>query len=113
MKRSNVLKVVFLQLNGTKKWKVWKNNEMDLPPGESSPDLAEDELGEPLQIIEMEPGDMLYMPRGLIHCAHSGADESSIHVTFSVNEHNSVAHWLSANMSSLMNNLAEEHIFLR
>jgi len=102
-----------LQLNGTKKWKLWKNPEMDLPPGDSSEDMQMDELGEPLAEIELEPGDMLYMPRGIVHCAHSGPEESSIHVTFSVNENNSGAHWLGANFNSMIDQMAEEHQFLR
>ena len=103
----------YLKLNGTKKWKLWKNPEMELPPGDSSNDLDPEILGEPTEEVELKPGDMLYMPRGLIHCAQSGPDESSIHVTFSVNENNTAAHWLSANFNSMLDMMAEDHLFLR
>jgi len=102
-----------LQLNGTKKWKLWKNPEMELPPGAASVDLNPEELGEPTAEVELAPGDLLYMPRGLVHCAVSGEEESSIHATFSVNENQSAANWLSVNFNSLLDRLAEEQRFLR
>ena len=86
---------------------------MDLPPGESSSDLDPEVLGEPTEEVELGPGDLLYMPRGLIHCAKSGPEQSSIHVTFSVNESNTAAHWLSANFNSMLDMMAEDNLFLR
>lgn len=102
-----------LQLNGSQTFKLWKNSQMELPPSESPPDLIAEELGAPIDTLELTPGDLLYLPRGMIFSRIPTKTDASIHTTFSMNRSNSTAHWLSANFSSLANNLAEEHLFLR
>lgn len=75
-----------MQLEGKKSWKVYKPTE-ELPR-ESSGNLKEDEIGEPIMSVTLEAGDMLFMPRGFIHQAKSFEDVHSLHVTFSTFQKN-------------------------
>lgn len=53
-------------------------------PRYSSGNFTQDEIGKPLFSVSLEPGDLLYMPRGVIHQAvtHEG-NQYSLHVTVS------------------------------
>jgi hypothetical protein len=66
-----------LQVKGTKRWKMYDAGE-ELPtnkrPFRKNPEL--------ISKIELHPGDLLYMPRGLVHEAFS-TTTSTIHVNFS------------------------------
>lgn len=44
-----------------------------------------------LRKVELGPGDLLYMPRGLIHQAVSPPGYHSLHLTVSTNQHNTWA----------------------
>lgn len=68
------------QISGRKRWKLYSAN----PPlaNHCSGDLDSESLGVPLQEVEMTPGDVLYLPRGVIHQA-IGTDETSVHLTIS------------------------------
>jgi hypothetical protein len=57
--------VLVMQIAGTKRWLLYPSN---VPP--DSPPVE----------IDMQPGDLLYLPRGLAHAARS-QDQNSIHVT--------------------------------
>eukprot|EP00957_Ditylum_brightwellii_P171764 13076041-Ditylum_brightwellii.AAC.1 len=81
-----------LQLEGSKRWRVYSPMSMtETLPRESSADYTEKDLEgiEPVIDEILEPGDMLYMPRGWIHQAHTplgklGASaEHSLHLTVS------------------------------
>ena len=57
-----------LQLEGKKRWRVYK----PLSPGEtlprySSPNYDQSILSEPIIDVVLEPGDLLYFPRGYVH----------------------------------------------
>lgn len=72
-----------LQLEGTKRWKVYPPNDIVLPRT-SSRDFVESELTKaPVLDIMLRPGDLLYMPRGWIHQAVTTNDEHSLHITVS------------------------------
>jgi len=66
-----------LQIKGTKRWKMYNSGE-ELPthkePFRKNPELIAE--------IELHSGDLLYMPRGLVHEAFS-TTTSTIHVNFS------------------------------
>ena len=71
--------VFVLQLDGPKRWEVYK-------PGYRLPlesRLAQGALGKAILSPDLEPGDLLYIPRGFIHRAHTTA-ASSLHLTIGV-----------------------------
>jgi Uncharacterized conserved protein len=53
-------------------------------PRYSSPNFSQEEIGTPILTVTLEPGDLLYLPRGYIHQASTVANEHSLHVTISV-----------------------------
>ena len=73
-----------MQLEGSKTWRVYApRTAHEALPRFSSPNLKPDELGALLGEVTLRPGDLLYLPRGIVHQATCGA-EASLHVTCSV-----------------------------
>jgi len=72
--------VLVLQIEGRKRWRIWDGERLERPtrrtpwPGNMQP------VGEP-HIVEMEPGDALYIPRGVMHDAATEAGGRSLHAT--------------------------------
>lgn len=73
--------VFILQLEGTKHWRLYERIEL-LP-------LASDKAGTPARPLGaaremcLKPGDLLYIPRGHVHDAHT-ADTFSLHLTVGI-----------------------------
>lgn len=70
------VEVFMLQLEGSKRWRLWAppaGEEFPLPR-EYSRDFAPRELGEPLLDCVLEPGDLLYFPRGTVHAGVATGD---------------------------------------
>lgn len=82
-------------------------------PLHSSPDLDREELGELLYDAVLQPGDVLYMPRGTVHEAESLEDCHSLHITLSVNQRNSWADFLRVALPQALELAAEEDWKLR
>jgi ribosomal protein L16 Arg81 hydroxylase len=73
--------VFILQVSGSKRWKIYDTKtELPLRGQAFSLKNPEHEAGEVTREFLMEPGDTLYMPRGLMHSADS-LDEPSLHIT--------------------------------
>lgn len=68
------------QLFGTKSWRVW--SPLDPRPA-SGRGVAEDALGPPDADIQLERGDLLYVPWGAPHCAQTGS-QISVHLTIAL-----------------------------
>lgn len=71
-----------VQLNGRKKWKLWAKEDVLLPVykrhiiGRDEDDnIHEDMLGKPTMEVILNPGDLLWVPRG---CIHSTSTESNL-----------------------------------
>ena len=83
--------VFILQLAGTKIWKIY-GSPIELPYsseqlGKFEPipaSLWETELREPQITTELKPGSVLYLPRGCVHEARATSEESSLHITLTV-----------------------------
>lgn len=71
--------VFVLQISGTKRWNLYRP-PVELPVQASSVRLDGYAEKEPDHVIELRPGDLLYLPRGTVHLANS-ANNNSIHVT--------------------------------
>lgn len=79
--------VFAVQTEGTKVWRIYQqqlDTPVDLPPG--GPETLrwlEESRGRVVSEIVMNPGDVLYLPRGRFHDALA-TQGASLHVTFSV-----------------------------
>lgn len=102
-----------MQIEGSKRWRlhgpVNKQNELDRFP---SRDFAQGELGAPILDVVLEPGtngalilwppgDLLCLPRGMIHQAIS-CDSHSLHITVSCGFHNTYADFLDVAFPKLI-----------
>lgn len=78
-----------LQLEGQKLWRVYAPRDpSEELPRFSSGNFAKEEVGEPLLTALLEPGDLLYFPRGFIHQACTGETSHSLHLTLSTCQRN-------------------------
>lgn len=75
--------VFILQVNGKKKFRFYAGGA-ELPFSESSFDSDHCQVGSLEEEIQLEAGDTLYIPRGMIHDAVADEDESSLHITLGV-----------------------------
>jgi len=78
--------VFVLQLEGSKRWRVWEPLERTRQPVKGGPPMAPPtfaELGAPDLDVTLHRGDVLYLPRGHPHCAET-VDDSSAHLTVGV-----------------------------
>lgn len=92
-----------MQVGGQKRWRVWRNSlERPMVEDEYSERVTEvddvDQIGEYI----LNPGDMLYVPGGLVHAAEP-VDSYSLHVTVAVH----TPRWLHL-LSKLTSNVLEE-----
>jgi len=71
-----------LQTHGTKHWTVFPPTE-PLPVARCERPLERDQLGDPVLKTELTAGDVLYIPRGFPHFAHT-MRASSLHLTLSL-----------------------------
>ena len=67
---------------GTKAWKLYNPLNGFALPNAPSEDLDQSSIGDPIMEIVLEVGDVLYMPKGIIHQALA-QDEDSVHLTLS------------------------------
>lgn len=74
--------VFVLQHHGAKRWRIW-DSPVTLPLPEQTGRQEEAELGPPRWELTVRPGDLLYLPRGWLHVAHT-EDEVSLHTTVGI-----------------------------
>jgi ribosomal protein L16 Arg81 hydroxylase len=80
--------VFVLQIDGDKHWRFYgAARELPLPNEEAT--IPKEQFGLPTQEVFLQPGDLLYIPRGHVHEA-STSDRASLHLTVGVN----VFRWL-------------------
>lgn len=70
--------VIVLQIAGSKEWRIY-GTPVDLPLPDQRFERGMD-VGDEVQRFVLEPGDTLYVPRGVAHDAVA-TDETSLHVT--------------------------------
>lgn len=99
--------VFVLQVEGRKRWRVWDGERLARPtrrtpwPGNMAPE------GEPHELT-LSPGDVLYIPRGVMHDAATLPGERSLHITLGLLE----ASWAQV-LRSLIDELEIEDPVLR
>lgn len=74
--------VLVLQLEGHKYWRIYKRL-IEFPIAPPADPISPEEAGPRLLELELAPGDLLYLPRGVLHEARTGS-ESSLHLTLSM-----------------------------
>ena len=81
--------VFILQIEGYKRWMIFEpsdKGQFPILPLQSSLDFTKDDLKDlklKLEVV-LNPGDILYLPRGWIHYAESLHEADSLHVTVSM-----------------------------
>lgn len=94
--------VFVLQTEGSKTWRLYQPSDEIALAEEHSPDLARDQLGQPQQVV-LQPGDVLYMPRGTVHEAVAGTtSHHSTHVTISVYHKHNYKNFVASMMPLLL-----------
>ena len=99
--------VFILQVAGSKRWSLYRP-QIELPvSGQRYDQNQEGAGGEPASEVLLEAGDVLYLPRGWVHEAHT-IDEVSLHLTFGVQ----IYTWLD-DLIKLVRSLAFDELLLR
>ena len=105
-----------LQLEGKKTWTIFRpESEADMLPRYSSPDfLIEDLNMKPYKTVTLEPGDMLYFPRGFVHFARTPTDSKhSLHLTVSTGQTNSYVDLMEIIQAEALRNAIETSVAMR
>ncbi|XP_033241489.1 bifunctional lysine-specific demethylase and histidyl-hydroxylase NO66 isoform X2 [Drosophila pseudoobscura] len=100
-----------LQVEGKKRWRIYAPTK-ELPR-ESSGNLSQTELGDPIMDIVLMPGDLLYFPRGWIHQAITEKDSHSLHITLSAYQQQSYANLMEKLMPLVVKESVEQTLKLR
>jgi Cupin superfamily protein len=74
--------VFVLQIIGSKHWTMYRT-PVELPLGNQDFDPGTHERGAPTMQFELEPGDLAYIPRGVVHDARA-SEELSLHITVGI-----------------------------
>jgi ribosomal protein L16 Arg81 hydroxylase len=74
--------VFILQVEGAKVWRVYES-PTELPLIQTNSSLPSEDLGTPKQTMKLEAGDLLYIPRGMIHDTFT-ENKPSLHITVGV-----------------------------
>lgn len=99
--------VFILQLEGRKAWRVFPPDYL-LPLEEQRVPVHRDRLGPPLLEVTLEPGHVLYIPRGFIH-EGAAEDEASMHLTIGIH----VLRWIDVVEAGLRELAVEDVRFRR
>lgn len=84
--------VFLLQIEGEKEWNLYDPLEaVDYLSRHSSEDYVPEQFPKPKHTLVLKAGDVLYMPRGMVHQGRTFAHTHSLHITFSANQMNSWA----------------------
>lgn len=76
--------VFVIQIEGSKEWRVWEPQD-ELPiDKEEIRDAATRLAPAAARVFTLHAGDLMYMPRGIIHQPRTPANEHSLHVTLGV-----------------------------
>ena len=72
-----------LQIAGGKHWRIYES-ALRLPLSSQPWDPTRYEVGPLIEEVDLEPGDLIYIPRGFVHEAMT-SDTQSLHVTLGIN----------------------------
>ena len=72
--------VFVMQISGAKAWRMY-GVPVEIPYRGENFELGRHEAGEVTNSFTLNPGDCVYIPRGLMHDAENVGDEPSLHIT--------------------------------
>ncbi len=98
--------VFILQIEGSKHWRVY-DAYCELPIDENFEEVPPGMFHEPLCEVYLQPGDLLYIPRGFVHEAMT-SNTSSLHITIGVH----VYRW-SHVLATAITQLSKQDVRLR
>ena len=111
------VEVFMLQVEGRKRWKIYKpssvKDDIELPRVSSRNFKQTEVKGEPEIYEILEPGDLLYVPRGWVHQGEALAGEHSLHVTISTYQKNSWGDLLEKVMPNALELAMKEDVDFR
>lgn len=97
------VEVFVLQVSGSKRWRLHAPiDDESILPRYSSRDFHPDEVGPPERDVLLEQGDLLYLPRGVIHQAASQASGHSLHITVSTYQKHTYYDFMLAMLPDLL-----------
>lgn len=103
-----------LQIEGRKRWRLYTPPlPSDVLGRHSSGNYKQEQLGKPIFDAVLEPGDILYFPRGTVHQAVTEQKQHSLHITLSVYQQQAYANLIEKLMPSVMENAIKHHLSLR
>ena len=100
--------VFALHIEGTKTWRIYKGRfenpleRVGYDNSSHSPEFLEKDKGDLLMEIEMKPGDMLYLPKGVYHDALAST-QACLHLSFGTTQPCGldVISWLTSSLSDI------------
>nr|XP_039249312.1 ribosomal oxygenase 1-like isoform X2 [Styela clava] len=103
-----------LQLEGKKHWHLYNpKSDAETLPRYSSGNFTNEDIGEQIFDAVLEPGDLLYFPRGYLHQAQAVPDAHSLHITISTYQRNTWADVLEDLVPKALQKAVEENIEFR
>ena len=78
-----------------KRWQLYDRPDGKTNPGcDKTTEFSRLELADPIDEFWLEPGDLMYFPRGTVHQAHAHETTHSLHLTFSTYQRHTWRHLL-------------------
>uniref|UniRef100_UPI00358EBB8B ribosomal oxygenase 1-like isoform X2 n=1 Tax=Myxine glutinosa TaxID=7769 RepID=UPI00358EBB8B len=103
-----------LQIEGRKCWRLYDQSEDDRLPRFSSKNFSQEELNHhPILEAVLEPGDVLYFPRGFVHQANCQPSTHSLHITISTFQRNTYGDLLEKLLPQTLQSAIEQDVELR
>jgi len=105
------VEIFVMQLEGKKEWKLYK--PMVELSRDYTQDLLQEDIGEPTMTVTLEPGDMLYFPRGVIHQARTIGESHSTHISVSTYQQNTWGDFMNHAVTQAIEKGLEEDVSIR
>ena len=100
-----------LQLEGKAEWKIYK--AMVELSRDYTQDLLQESIGDPTLEILLEPGDLLYFPRGVIHQCKTDNTGYSTYISMSTYQQNTWGDFMCHAVSKAIENALEDDVSIR
>merc|ERR1712179_123225 len=100
-----------LQIEGTEEWKLYK--PMVELSRDFTQDVLEENLGEPIIVVTLRPGDLLYFPRGVTYQSKADEASHSTYVALSTYQQNSWGDFMGHAVQQAIENALEDDVTIR